>query len=315
MGEENNNSGYYKEYLFKSQAKGRGLDVGPFTLIEGYSTKTDITVDSDYLNYSQSRFFGKNKRDQIKIDEIKTIESGAYFSVWFLVFIAFTAGVCALTPILVGTSPAVRLIGIVAVVAFSIFEVKNIRVTIMYPRGKVFFDSTDKENIKQFENDMKIHPKYTGEIKKSRFLIQKIVIIGSLILAIVMVVNPNPFAGSLLFEGTYQEWEEANYPGNYRTYIIADVTVGMNDTENDSIAVAAGDNFDKEIWITNNKGQKIRDWKWLHEAMPVEGNLAIFEITLTCFGDDEFTDDDKYFVYEDPVAVSYDEYMTKVGAE
>ena len=73
MSEENNNSGYYKEYLFKSQAKGRGLDVGPFTLIEGYSTKTDITVDSDYLNYSQSRFFGKNKRDQIKIDEIKKI--------------------------------------------------------------------------------------------------------------------------------------------------------------------------------------------------------------------------------------------------
>ncbi|WP_026657782.1 YARHG domain-containing protein [Butyrivibrio sp. AC2005] len=304
---------YYGEYHFKSQAKGKGVDVGPITLVEGYSTKTDITVDSKILKYTQSRRFGKDKQGQINIASIRSIESGTYFSLWILILFALIAGICAFTPIVVGTDIVLRAVIAAIILLGLLFEIRNIRTIIIQSGGKFFFDSRNRKDVNIFIEDMTSHPQFKGKIKKSLFPIQKMAIIALLVCTGVMVLNPNPFASSQLFEGTYQEWEAAHYPDNYRTYIIADVTLGMEDTENDSILVAAGDSFDKEIWITNNKGQKIKDWTWLHEGTPFEGNYAIFEVTLTPYRNDEIYTAEESFVYADPMAITYDQYVARMG--
>lgn len=309
-----NTTGFHKEYRFKSQAKGKGVDVGPITLIEGYSTGTGILLDDDELSFFQSRFLKKAKRDKVRIADIKAVESGVFFPLWALLSIAIVIGVLTFSPILLGSSPTTRILIVVVLLVSLLPEVKNIRATIIRAAGKpLFFDSRDKDSVELFKNDIQSHPKFSGKIGKNRYLVQKLLILVILVCSVVMIVNPDPFARFQLFEGTYEEWEAANFPNSCRTYIVADVTIGSDDTENDSILVYAGEEFDKEIWITNNKGQKIRDWSWLHDAIPVEENIAIFEITLTKFTNNDVRGKGNYFVYTDPITISYNDYLARVG--
>lgn len=303
---------YYKEYHFKSSVKGRSLEAGPITLVEGYSTKTDIIVDTYKMHIAKGRRIGKPKETDVNIDSIKSISSGFYFSYYILAIVAVIVGVLAYTPVVVGSSPTARLMCVVAIVVAVLFEMTNRRVIIV-ANEKVKFDSRDKEGVKLFVQDLKQHPLFAGTDRKEKFWPQKIILLFIVISAFVMVINPNPFAGSQIFEGTYQEWADAGYPSNYRTYILADVTTGENDTENDSIMVLAGESFEDEIWITNNKGVAIKDWKWLHDAEPVENNLAIFSITLTRFKNDSLSSKDKYFVFNDPVELTADELESLFG--
>lgn len=306
------NGEYHKEYLFIGQKTSKDLELGPITLAEGYRVRTSVTVDSEKIDISQTRMFGKNKEKTFRVNEITDVNYGWHIMIPYLIVAIIFIGFLISMPSMEIVSPILRS-AFVIVFLGGIFPASKYKLSFKTNNDKLTIDCGNEANALEFTGDIKNHPNFSGKIVKNKYIIQKILLILFVIISAILIIKPNLFTGSQMYEGTYQEWADAGYPYNYRTLILSDVTFGQNDSEHDSITVLTGDNFDQNIWITDRKGAAIKDWDWLHNATPIENNMAVFEVTLTNFKNNDVTDDLECFIYKDPVALSKEEFLVRMG--
>lgn len=308
------NGQYHKEYLFVGRKTGKDLELGPITLAEGYRAKTSVTVDLEKMDISQTRSLGKNKEKTFQINKITDVNYGFYVMLLYLIVAIFFIAFFFTVPNSQLISFVLRFV-IVAVFFGGLFPASKYKMSIISNTDKITIDCGNSATALEFIEDLKNHPSFSGRIAKNKYIIQKILLVVLVVVSLLFVIKPDFFTGSQMYEGTYQEWVDAGYPKNYKTIIAADVTFATDDSENDSITVLTGDNFEENIWITDSKGTAIKDWDWLHKATPLEGNYAFFEITLTRFENNKIIDDYgfEWFIYKDPVALTEEEYVEKYG--
>ncbi len=292
--------------------------------------KVDIKLDSEYLHYSNS--FSLKDPVKIRVDKITAIETGIQLPLMefiSLVFGIIIMGFIAFVPLNAGIylsyiSTRLLIISVfsIALLAGILWTIKR-KITIKYQdgesKGKYVFDSINKKIVDLFLEGMRIHPQFRGTVRIIGFVPLIIVFVFYFISFIVYVVNPNPFASHLLFEGTFRQWEDSQYKMNYKAYFLAHTAWTEEDRTYDQMLVLSGDQFDREIWISEKNCRKISDWNWLYDANPdIPGmeNMAIFEGVLTHYTDDrDFNLRDNMFVLIDPVQVPFVDYMKRTGLD